>query len=248
MTWWTSQRSSVIFRIFTQVVRGFFVVPCSTHPWSNWPWPLPAQSFSTCVWGEDSTHYPVQGEWKLRVSYGMTKVWPIDANNHGDIIIPRRNGQWGPLKPRDWWPFFCRKESTICYKILHFPTNLGASKKPKNLFLRPHSECFLHLKQTTSLTFGGSWSFVSNLVPQVCGVGMSRHVAASPLPWSLRWTWTSFLGSKPSIWTRSWRWTMPSWRHCSWSSKRSWSLGIYIYLKDRFGYLILNDLVLLWTE
>ena len=23
---------------------------------------------------------------------------------------------------------------------------------------------------------------------------------------------------------------------------------IYIYLKDRFGYLILNDLVLLWTE
>ena len=22
----------------------------------------------------------------------------------------------------------------------------------------------------------------------------------------------------------------------------------YIYLKDRFGYLILNDLVLLWTE
>lgn len=109
MTWWTSQRSSVIFRIFTQVVRGFFVVPCSTHPWSNWPWPLPAQSFSTCVWGEDSTHYPVQGEWKLRVSYGMTKVWPIDANNHGDIIIPRRNGQWGPLKPRDWWPFFAEK-------------------------------------------------------------------------------------------------------------------------------------------
>ena len=53
-------------------------------------------------------------------------------------------------------------------------------------------------------------------------------MAASPLALSLwRWTWTSFLGSKPSIWTRSWRWTMPSWRPCSWSSKRLWSSGMF---------------------
>lgn len=157
-------------------------------------------------------------------------------------------GSEAPWNPEIGGHFFAEKNPPYATRFCTSRLIWVPPKNPRICFWGHIQNAFSTLKQTTSLTFGGSWSFVSNLVPQVCGVGMSRHVAAAPLPWSLRWTWTSFLGSKPSIWTRSWRWTMPSWRHCSWSSKRSWSLGIYIYLKDRFGYLILNDLVLLWTE
>ena len=259
MTWWTSQRSSVIFRTFTQVVRGFFVVPCSTHPWSNWPWPLPAQSFSTCVWGEDSTHYPVQGEWKLRsmqtkkrresiIRYdqGMTNRC---QQSRGDLIIPRRNGQWGPLKPRDWWPFFCRKESTICYKILHFPTNLGASKKPKNLFLRPHSECFLHFETDHFFDF---WRFLilcfESGAPGVwrwhvttCGCCTPSMVAEVDMDF--------ILGIEAFNLDKILEMDDAFLEALFLEFQKIVIFGyIYIYLKDRFGYLILNDLVLLWTE
>ena len=158
-----------IYCIYFILFFGFLLKLCEV----SWQYHVVPALINLSMTTSSSTIFHMRLRWRFnalpsprRVKI-VTKVWPIDANNHGDII-PGRNWQapWNPEVGGHFWPKRINPNATrFCTsRLIWVPP-----KNPTNLFLRPHSECFLHFETDHFVD-----SHVKNLVPHVFGIGMSR--------------------------------------------------------------------------